>query len=57
MTASNFWLLIAAVNGGVAAVAVAYGWHGIDTGEAARDAFNAGVQYHMWHALVLLGVA
>ncbi len=57
MTVSNFWLLIAAVNGGVAAVAGAYGWHWIDTDDALRDTFNAGVQYHMWHALALLGVA
>ena len=26
MTASNFWLLIAAINGGIATVAGAYGW-------------------------------
>ena len=57
MTASNFWLLIAAVNGAAAAAAGAYGWHGLDTGEALRDTFNAAVQYHMWHALALVGVA
>ncbi len=57
MTTSNFWLLIAAVNGGIATVAGAYGWHWIDTDETLRDTFNAGVQYHMWHALALLAVA
>ena len=57
MTVSNFWLLIAAVNGGVAAAAGAYGRHWIETDDALRDTFNAGVQYHMWHALALLAVA
>ncbi len=57
MTASNFWLLIAAVNGCIATIAGAYGWHWIEADDALRDTFNAGVQYHMWHTLALLAVA
>ncbi|MCP5367280.1 MAG: DUF423 domain-containing protein [Hyphomicrobiales bacterium] len=52
------WLILAGLNGLVAVAAGAYGWHWLETHESAqRDIFNLGVQYHMWHALALVGVA
>lgn len=57
MTASNRWLLIAAISGLAAVIAGAYGAHGLDGEERLRDGFNNGVQYHMWHTLALFGIA
>lgn len=52
------WLLLGALNGLMAVVAGAYGWHAVavaDTG--LRDVFRTALDYHMWHALALLAVA
>jgi len=52
------WLFLAGLNGFLAVGAGAYGWHSLEAGEEAyRDVFMLGSQYHMWHALALLGVA
>lgn len=52
------WLLLAGLNGLVAVAAGAYGWHRLAVSEAAmRDIFRVGVDYQMWHAMALLGVA
>jgi uncharacterized membrane protein YgdD (TMEM256/DUF423 family) len=54
----RLWLFLAGLNGLVAVAAGAWGWHGM-VGERAnyKDIFNVGVDYQMWHALALLGVA
>ena len=57
MTASNRWLLIAALSGLVAVIVGAYGWHGLEAEEHLRDGFLVGVQYQMWHTLALIGIA
>ena len=57
MTASNRWLLIAALNGLAAVIAGAWGAHGLGGEERLRDSFNNGVQYQMWHSLALFGIA
>jgi len=57
MTIHQPWLLIAALNGLVAVAAGAYGWHGLAADDGARQVFATGVQYQMWHALALVGVA
>lgn len=51
------WLLVAALNGLCAVAAGAYGWHGLAADDGARQVFMMGVQYQMWHALGLLGIA
>ena len=52
------WLFITGISGAVAVLAGAYGWHWIEYSDAAmKDIFNVGVQYHMWHTLVLPAVA
>ncbi len=52
------WLFLAGLNGLVAVGAGAYGWHWLEAHESAhRDIFTVGVDYHVWHALALLGVA
>ena len=54
----GWWLILAGVNGLLAVVAGAYGYHGLAVSDDLyRNAFNVGVQYHMWHALALLAVA
>lgn len=57
MPAKNPWLIVAALSGGLATFSGAYGWHWLDADDGARQIFNMGVQYHMWHSLALLGVA
>jgi len=54
----RLWLFLGALNGFLAVVAGAYGWHGLEvTDTGFRDIFLTGVQYQMWHALALLAVA
>ncbi len=59
LTASaRLWLVLAGLNGAVAVGMGAYGAHGFDDApEYLAHSFNIGVQYHMWHALALIGVA
>lgn len=57
MSAPRLWLFIAGLMGLTAVMAGAYGTHGLADADALRDAFNTGVQYHMAHALALLGCA
>lgn len=54
---SGLWLIIAGLFGGSAVGAGAYGWHSLGENEATRQIFMMGVDYQMWHALALLGVA
>lgn len=50
--------MLAGLNGAVAVSMGAYGAHGFDDApEYLARSFNTGVQYHMWHALALIGVA
>ncbi len=57
-TAARLWLVIAGLGGATAIGMGAYGAHGFDDApEYLRDSFNIGVQYQMWHALALIGVA
>ena len=52
------WLFIAGLNGFLAVMAGAYGWHWLEVADSGlRDVFMLAVQYHMWHALALLAVA
>jgi uncharacterized membrane protein YgdD (TMEM256/DUF423 family) len=54
----RLWLFLAALNGFVAVLAGAYGYHWLEVSEQGfRDVFKMGVDYHMWHALALLAVA
>lgn len=55
----KIWLSLAALNGFIAVAAGAFGAHGLQgrVGERALAAFETGAQYHMYHALVLIGVA
>lgn len=53
MTIPHPWLLVAALSGGLATAAGAYGAHGLDANQAAIDAFKSGVQYNLWHSLAL----
>ncbi len=53
-----FWLVLSALNGLLAVAMGAFGAHGFDgKPDYLADAFNVGVQYHMWHALALIAVA
>lgn len=55
---ARLWLILAGLNGAVAVSMGAYGAHGFDDApEYLARSFNTGVQYHMWHALALIGVA
>ncbi len=52
------WIVMAGLNGFMAVGMGAYGAHGLDgQPEYLVDSFNIGVQYQMWHALALIGVA
>lgn len=55
---ARMWLVLAGLNGAIAVSMGAYGAHGFDDSpEYLARSFNTGVQYHMWHALALIGVA
>ena len=51
----NLWLLIAAVNGGLAVAAGAFGAHGLQAriDAQALQVFETGARYHMYHALAI----
>lgn len=51
------WMAMAALFGATGVAAGAYGWHGLEGDETVREIFRIGVQYQMWHALALIGVA
>lgn len=55
---SKVWFSIGALNGALAVGFGAFGAHGLQNkiGEAELSAFQTGAQYHMYHALALLGV-
>jgi len=55
----KLWLTLAALNGFIAVAAGAFGAHGLQgrVGERAMAAFETGAQYHMYHAIALIGVA
>jgi len=57
MNASNPWLVAAALSGGVATFAGAYGWHWLEADDGGSDLFAMGVQYQMWHTFALVAVA
>ena len=55
---AGLWIVLAGLNGLIAVAAGAYGAHGLsDQADYLVESFNTGVDYHMWHALALLGVA
>jgi len=51
----NVWLCIAAINGGLAVAAGAFGAHGLQAriDAQALQVFETGARYHMYHALAL----
>jgi uncharacterized membrane protein YgdD (TMEM256/DUF423 family) len=51
----NLWLLIAAINGGLAVAAGAFGAHGLQAriDAQALQVFETGARYHMYHALAI----
>ncbi len=54
----RLWLFVAGLNGTLAVMAGAYGWHWLEAADSGlRDIFMMAVQYQMWHALALLAVA
>jgi len=54
----KFCVAFAAANGLIAVAAGAYAAHWLDTEDPVlANAFTTGVDYQMWHALALLGVA
>ena len=53
----RIWLILGGLNGLVAVIAGAYGYHSLTADSGPREFFAIGVQYQMWHALALLGVA
>lgn len=58
MDPPRYWIIFACLNGLMAVGMGAYGAHGFDgKPEYLANGFNVGVQYQMWHALALLGVA
>ena len=54
---SGLWLIVAGFFGMTAIGAGAFGWHSLGDDEALRQIFMMGVDYHMWHALALIGVS
>lgn len=58
MVGARPWLVLATLNGMIAVAAGAFGWHSLDVADGEmRDVFLTGVDYQMWHALALLGIA
>ncbi|WP_207456037.1 DUF423 domain-containing protein [Azospirillum sp. SYSU D00513] len=51
----RFWIVFAALNGGVAVGAGAYASHGLAGDPRAQELFRTAGQYQMWHALALVG--
>jgi uncharacterized membrane protein YgdD (TMEM256/DUF423 family) len=54
---SGIWLIVAGFFGVTGVGAGAFGWHSLGENDPARQVFMMGVNYQMWHALALLGVA
>jgi uncharacterized membrane protein YgdD (TMEM256/DUF423 family) len=54
---SGLWLIVAGFFGATSVGAGAYGWHSLGENDSIREIFMMGVNYQMWHALALLGVA
>lgn len=54
---SGIWLIVASFFGVTGVGAGAYGWHSLSENDPVRQIFMMGVNYQMWHALALLGVA
>jgi uncharacterized membrane protein YgdD (TMEM256/DUF423 family) len=58
MEKARGWMMVAALNGFMVIGMGAYGQHGLDDQpQYLINSFNIGVQYQMWHALALMGVA
>lgn len=58
MVGARPWLVLATLNGMIAVAAGAFGWHSLEVADSEmRDVFLTGVDYQMWHALALIGVA
>ena len=53
---TGLWLVLAALNGGIAVATGAYASHGLSDPRAV-ELFRIAGQYQMWHALALAGVA
>lgn len=53
----RLWLFLAGLNGALAVAGGAYGAHAEFVDAASREIFSTAVQFQMWHALALLGVA
>jgi uncharacterized membrane protein YgdD (TMEM256/DUF423 family) len=53
---TGFWLVFAALNGGIAVATGAYASHGLSDPRTI-ELFRIAGQYQMWHALALAGVA
>lgn len=53
----RLWLFFAGLNGLCAVIAGAYGWHLLEADDGPRRIFMMGVDFQMWHALALFGVA
>ena len=51
------WLAVAAINGLLGVALGAYAAHGLTAPAERVEIFRTGVNYQMWHALALLGVA
>ena len=54
---SGLWLIVAGFFGATGVGAGAYGWHSLGENDSIRQIFMMGVDYQMWHALALTGVA
>jgi len=55
LVSPRLWMTMAALFGATGVAAGAYGSHGFEGDETARDIFRIGVQYQMWHAIALYG--
>ena len=53
----RLWIVFAALNGLCAVALGAWASHGMESLPAAAELMKTGVQYQMWHALALIGVA
>lgn len=53
----RLWIVLAALNGLCAVALGAWAAHGMTAFLTAADLMETGVQYQMWHALALIGVA
>jgi len=53
----QYWIFLGALNGLLALLAGAYGWHGLEATSGGRAMFKIGAEYHLWHALALFAIA